>query len=208
MAKLTSGNLAFEIQYKEYDDQHWIQYEIFFLYKDQPMIQDAQLKRINEHWQKRSKSAFRANEYEHDELIEIIQKALDTDEPQFYEPTDPDFILAIYPKKVFPFIPRNWKLVWASDNAIQQAQDHELVRELAGGRLPDDPFTVILMVDIYNYGEEHAYCGEGPALILIPQRHELRLFLEELQKEYAEFCRTWNIPEQPEDGTPEIDNNS
>jgi hypothetical protein len=199
MAKLASGNLAIEIQYKEFDDQDWIQYEIFFLYKGQPMIQDFQLKRVNEHWQNRSPGAFKANEYQGDHLIQTIQKALDTDEPQYYKPTDPDFTLAIYPKKIFPFMPSDWEMVWASDEVIQQAEDHELVREVAGGRLPDDPFTIILMIDVYNFGEEGAYYGEGPALILLPRRNELRKFLNDLQAEYAEFCKTWNIHESPED---------
>jgi hypothetical protein len=200
MAKLSSRNLSLEIRYKEFDDQDWIQYEIFFLYKDQPMIQDAQLKRVNEHWQNRSAGAFKANENERDRMIDMIQKALDTDEPQYYSPTDPDIILAIYPKMIFPFMPSNLELVWASDESIQQAEDHELIREVAGGRLPDDFFTLILMVDIYNYGEEHGYYGEGPALIMMPRRHELRTFLDELQTEYAEFCKTWNIPDQQEGG--------
>jgi hypothetical protein len=198
MAKLISGNLALEIRYKELDAQNWIQYEIFFLYKDQPMIQDSQLKRIDEHWKNRSPGAFKANEYQHDELISILQKALDTDEAQFYEPTDPDFILAVYPNKVFPFIPRNWELLWASEEAVQEIEDHELVREFAGGRLPDDPFTIILMVDVYNYGEEHAYHCEGPAMILVIRRHELSTFIDMLGAEYKEFCQVWGIEEYPE----------
>ena len=197
MAKLTSGNLALEIRFKEVDEQNWIQYEIFFLYKDQPMIQDSQLKRTNEHWQKRSPGAFKANEHQHDELIDVLQKALDTDEPQFYEPTDPDIVLAVYPNKVFPFLPRNWELIWASEEAIRKVEDHELVREVAGGRLPDDPFTIILMVDVHNYGEEHAYHGQGPALIMIPYRHEVCSFIEALRAEYREFCQIWGIEEPP-----------
>ena len=84
-------------------------------------------------------------------------------------------------------------MIWASDEAIQKVLDHELVREVAGGRLPDDPFTIIFMVDVYNYGDEHAYHGEGPAMILVPRRHELRTFLDTLQAEYMEFCQKNNI---------------
>lgn len=193
MAKLKSNNFALEIRYVKLDIENWIQYEILFLYKDQPIIQDALLKRVNEHWRERSFGAFKANECDRDELIDTIQEALDTDEPRYYQPTDPDFIFAIYPNEIFPFMPSNLQLVWSSDEIIQQDEDHELIREVAGGRLPDDLFTLILMVDTYNFGDERAYSSEGPALILLPRRHELRQFLSELKKEYVEFCKTWKI---------------
>ena len=57
MAILQSGNLGLEIRFIEYDSNDWVQYEILFLYKGEPMVQDHQLKRVNEHWQKRSPGA-------------------------------------------------------------------------------------------------------------------------------------------------------
>lgn len=193
MAILQSGILELEIRFIEYDAHNWVQYEILFLYKGEPMVQDHQLKRVNEHWQKRSPGAFKANQFERDGFIPTIRAALDTDQPQAFTPFDPDITMAIYPLGIFPFIASGWELVYQSEEAVQDEQDHELIREVAGGRLPDDPFTIIFKVDVYNYGETIAYHGEGPALILCVRRHVLREFCDELEKEYAAFCRKWGI---------------
>ena len=193
MAILQSGNLGLEIRFIEYDSNDWVQYEILFLYKGEPMVQDHQLKRVNEHWQKRSPGAFKANQYGRDGFIPTIREALDSDQPQSFTPMDPDITMAIYPLGVFPFIASGWELIYQSDEAEQEEEDRELIREVAGGRLPGDPFTIIFKVDVYNYGETMVYHGEGPALILCVRRHELREFCEELEKEYAAFCRQWGI---------------
>lgn len=49
------------------------------------------------------------------------------------------------------------------------------------------------MVDIFNYGEEHAYCGEGPALVMRLARSQLRQFVHALEQEYEAFCHIWEI---------------
>lgn len=198
MAILQSGNLGLEIRFVELDSENWVQYEILFLYKGEPMVQDHQLKRVNEHWQKRSPGAFKANQYGHDGFIPTIRAALDSDQPQSFTPIDPDITLAIYPLRGFPFIASGWELIYQSEEAEQEEQDQALIREVAGGRLPSDPFTIIFKVDMYNYGETMMYHGEGPALILLVRRHELREFCDELEQEYAAFCQRWGI-EEPRD---------
>jgi len=204
MAKLTLNNLALEIRFKEFDQHNWIQYEILFLYNNQSMIEDHLLKRINEHWANRSPGAFKANEYEFDRFISFLQKALDTDTSDYYMPTDPDIILAIYPRSSFPYtisdLKPNKRLTDAIDSV---SEDSALIREIAGGRLPGDTFTVILMVDVYNFGRESAYTGQGPALILMPTREELRKFCDELQSEYDEFCHMWEIYPGPQSSLDE-----
>lgn len=196
MAKLTSGNLSIEIRFLELDEYKWVQYEILFLYKDQPMIQDALLKRVNEHWSKRSLGAFKANEDEGGAggLIETLRKALDTDEMQYYEPLEPDFTLAIYPNMAFPFMKSRYERIYTSERALEKERQREQARVDAGGKLPDDYFTIILMIDLYNFGDEIAYAGEGPALIMMPQRKEVQTFLEEYEQEFCEFCRIWGLP--------------
>jgi len=71
---------------------------------------------------------------------------------------------------------------------------------VTGARLPSNHFNIIFKVDVYNYGTTMAYHGEGPALILVVQRYQLREFLEELEAEYDAFCKTWGIqqPQEPE----------
>jgi hypothetical protein len=195
MAKLTSGNLSIEIRFLELDASKWVQYEIYFLYKDQPMVQDGLFKRINEHWSKRSLGAFKANEDEGEAggLIGTLCKALDTDEMQYYQPIEPDFTLAIYPNMAFPFMESRYERIYTSERALEEERQRAQAREAAGGKLSDDYFTIILMIDLYNFGDEIAYAGEGPALIMMPQRKEVQKFLEDYDQELHEFCRVWGL---------------
>lgn len=196
MAKLTSENLSIEIRFMELDRSNWIQYEILFLYKDQPIIQDKLLKRVNEYWSTRSLGAFRANEEAAGDgggLIDTLQKALQTDEMQYYEPIEPDFIFAVYPDMAFPFMGSRYTRVYASEETQLAERQREEDRAAAGGKLPDDWFTVILMVDVYNFDDEFAYSGEGPAIIMMVKREDLQKFLEDYEHEYQEFCRIWGL---------------
>lgn len=193
MAKLSSGPLTFEFRFKEYDRERWIQYEIFFLLHGQPMISDSLLKRYNEHWNNRSPGAFKANEYEHDSLIFTLRKILDSDKPGYWMPTEPDIVIGIFPNRALPFLPEGFELVSISDETLQEFHDNELIREVAGGRLPGDPFIMVAMIDVYNFEKVNLYMGQGPALVMTPTRHELRQFLTDLEREYAEFCQQWDV---------------
>lgn len=196
MAILSSYNLGLEIRFIELDSNNWVQYEIRFLYKDEPMAVDSQLKRSPEHWSKRSPGAFLANQYGQDGFLPTLWRALETEQPQFFTPIDPDVTLAIYPRQVFPRVGQEWSLIYRSQEDEQDEQDAALIREVAGALdapLPDDPFTVVLKVDMYNYGHTPMYMGSGPALILLVKRHELLAFTEALQREYDAFCAQWGI---------------
>lgn len=186
MAKLSSDNLSIEIRFLELDQANWIQYEILFQYKDQPMMQDKLLKRS-----KQSLGAFRANEVppgDSDGLINTLRKALQTGEMQYYTPIEPDFIFAVYPDMTFPFMGSRYIRIWTSEEEQRAEKQREEDRAAAGGKLPDDWFTVILMVDVYNFGDEFAYSGEGPAIIMMVKRIDLQKFLEDYEHEYKEFC--------------------
>lgn len=199
MAKFVSHNLTLEIRFMEMTSDGWLQYEILFLYNGESIIQDKLLKRNNDYWSARSYGAFKANDYERDSLIQVIQEALDSDEPQFWEPIEPDVVVAIYPHMIFPFMPTKWKLVSVSQSYLESVENHEILREAAGGRLATDPFTIIVFVDIYNFGEESGgYKGDGPALIMCPSRYELMQFMLELRQEYDAFCQQWEIKPKPE----------
>lgn len=199
MAKLNSGPLTFEFRFKEYDDHCWIQYEIFFLLHGQPMIADNLLKRYNDHWNNRSPGAFKANEYEHDSLIHTLRRILDSDKPGYWVPTEPDILIGFFPNMVLPFLSADYKIVSIPDEAIQEFHDNELIREVAGGRLPSDPFLMVAMIDVYNFEDVNAYMGKGPALVMTPSRHELRQFLTDLEREYADFCQQWGVPAEAGD---------
>ena len=196
MAKLASRNLSIEIRFLELDRDDWIQYEFIFLYKDQPIIQDKLIKRFNEHRPRRSPGAFPSNEEAADDggsLIYTLQKALETDEMQYHETIEPDFIFAIYHDMAFPFMPSRYVRVYTSEKVQREERQREEDRAAAGGKLPDDVFTVIMMADVFNFGDEIAYCGEGPAIVMKVSRLDLQNFLEDYQREYKEFCHTWGI---------------
>lgn len=198
MAKLASGNLSIEIRFVELDRSNWIQYEIFFLYKDQPMIQDKLVKRVNLHLSKHSLGAFRANEDADGDaggLIDTLRNALQTEEMQYYVPIEPDFIFAVYPDMAFPFMGSRYIRVWKSEEAQRAEKQQEEDRAAAGGKLPYDLFTVIMMVDVYNFDDEFAYSGEGPAIIMVVTRMDLLKFLEDYEHEFNEFCRIYGLAE-------------
>ena len=189
MAKLESGRLGLEIRFIELDTNNWIQYEIRFLYDDEPMMADGPLKRENEHWQKRSPGAFKANQYERDGFIPTLRRALETDEVSSFTPIDPDVTFVVYPRRVFPLLSH----IREPDLDDEEVADRELVREVTGGQLLSDVFTIIFMVDVYNYTGTWVYSGQGPALILLTHRSEVREFLNQLEAEYAEFCARWGV---------------
>ncbi len=186
MAILSSGNISFEIQFKSRDEEDWIRYNIFFCYKGKSIFDDRVLKDRNysTKWLDRPYGGIKGEECDEDALIKYIEKALETGERQYYEAIEPGFLMAIYPDDFFPFMQSNRHRVYLSDESSQRENDLELIRELAGGTLPYDPFTIIIQVDSYNFGDEISYSQQGPALIMTTTRHELRQFVLELRGEY------------------------
>jgi hypothetical protein len=180
MAKLTSGNLTLEIRFREFDDAGWVQYEILFLWENKPIINDALLKRCNKHWQARNYGAFKANQYERDDLIAKLEKVLETNEPGYWEPLEPDIIIGIYPEIAFPFLRSKLEILYESEE-FRQSREHREKSKQETGKLPDDPITLIVFVDAYNFENSDGYSGEGPALIMSPARSALELFCSELK---------------------------
>lgn len=196
MARLSRGNLTLEIRFVEYE-QRWVQYEILFLYRDEPLIPDAFLKRINEHWNKRSRGAFKANEYKQDSLIPVLERAIQTDQPQQWTPLEPDVVVKIlrdnYSDTQFDTGRSEIQILEISPELVERAKEAAMVRGLFGGRLPDDVFELTVFIDLYNFGEERGYQGIGPALVITASRRDLETFVTELKAEYAEFCVKWNV---------------
>jgi hypothetical protein len=200
VARLSKGNMTLEIRFKEYDEQRWVQYEILFLYRDVPLISDTFLKRINEHWNKRSPGAFKANEFQRDSLILVLERAIQTNQPQQWKPLEPDIVVKIlrddYSSAGFDTGQSEIQILEISPELVEHAKQAAMVRDFFGGRLPDDVFELTVFIDIYNFGEERGYQGIGPALVITASRRELHSFVEELKAEYAEFCIKWNVAEE------------
>jgi hypothetical protein len=189
MAKLSSHALSLEIRYKNFRGGD-VQYEIGFLWENESMINDALLKRWSEYWRSRNPGYFLAWEYEQDRLIKIIEKVLKTDEPAYWEPIDPDIILAIYPKKHFPFLMKSRYELMFDEEEIEQNRE-----KLAKGKSPDDWFTVIAFVDAYNFQNSSAYLDSGIALHLLVERKDVQAFCAKLKEEYAGFREKFKVDE-------------
>lgn len=56
MAIIRQGNLSLDIHYREFEFQS-VYYDIWLRWRGEPVINDAILKRVNEHWAKRGTGA-------------------------------------------------------------------------------------------------------------------------------------------------------
>lgn len=177
MAKLQSGDLNLEIVFNSFEAE-WIAYEIRFFWKDEIIVNDNILKRDGEWSSKRRYGTFLANDYEYDRLIEFLKKVLDTNEPDYWEPVEPDVLIAIYPGMFFPFI----KSPWIAIDGRELKQIEKDIQEK--GKSPDDLFTVITFIDTYNFKNSDAYSGQGVSLHMIVKRIDLDKFVTDLETEY------------------------
>jgi hypothetical protein len=179
MAKLQSGDLNLDIKFMGFKDE-WIEYEIKFYWKDEIIINDSLLKREGEYWGKRSTGAFLANDYQKDFLIGTIRDILRTNESEYWEPLEPDAIIAIYPGTFFPFMKSHIIEEWIGE---KEHEDNKKRKQKKSNQ-PDDIFTIITFIDSYTFKNNMAYSGEGISLHLIVTRKDLEKFADELEKEY------------------------
>jgi len=193
MALLKSDLLSLEINFVGFE-YGWVQYEIYFRWKNVPIINDNLLKGDGEYWGSRKTGSFLANEDDKDRLIDTISKVLETNEPEYWEPIDPDIIVAIYPEMYFPFLKSHYTLIDESENHKKKRQEREKLKKELGG-LPDDSFTIIVFIDAYNFKNSDAYYGEGISLHLIVDRVILENFKSDLSKEYSEFKEKYKVDE-------------
>jgi hypothetical protein len=161
MAKMQSGKLALEIKYKDFVFGE-ITYEIAFLWNGESMINDAVLKRSSEWWASRKKGTFLFSNEPEDAFLNLIEKAIETDEPVYWEPIEPDIKLAIYPEYYFPLIDKAWDILYldkklqAHRKSIKQAKEEQ-------GKQAFNTFAVVVFVDTYNF-DEGGYSSQGLVL--------------------------------------------
>lgn len=179
MAKLQSDCLILDIKFMGFKDE-WIEYEIKFYWKDEIIINDSLLKREGEYWGKRSTGAFLANDYQKDFLTGTIRDILKTNEPDYWEPLEPDAIIAIYPGRFFPFLKSH---IIEEEIGEKEHEENEKKKQKKVNQ-PDDLFTIITFIDSYSFKNNRAYSGEGISLHLIVTRENLEKFTNELEIEY------------------------
>jgi hypothetical protein len=191
MAVLKSGDWSFDFRYTGFA-WGWVQYQFYFLWKDEPVIRDSALRREGTYWGDRAKSAFLANEDEADGFLPFLKNVLKSDTADYWEPIEPDIVVAVYPDEYFPFLKSHLQLVYESDESKQQREAREKLKE-EKGQLPDDLYTFIAMVDAYNFKDADAYYGQGLSIHLMVERQELEAFVNDLEVEYGEFKRRFNV---------------
>lgn len=185
MAKLQSDKLTLEIKFKPFEYE-WINYDIIFYWKNDIIINDGILKREGEWWSKRDYGTFMANDYEEDHLIDTIKKVLETNKAEYWEPLEPDVIIAIYPSVFFPFLKSHWTLV---DNSGEEQIEKDVANEIQNIS-EDDLFTIITFIDSYSFKDEKSYSGEGISLHIIVTRKDLEKFVSDLEIEYNNLSQS------------------
>ncbi len=198
MAKLESDSLSLEIAFRGFE-YGWVQYEIAFLWEGEGMINDSLLKRWSSYWNSRTNGRFLANDYEADILIRTLEKILETDKAEYWQPMEPDITIAVYPNEFFPFLKSHYKIIYKSDEAKKKSEEYEKLKR-EKGKLPSDLFTIIVFIDAYNFRNCEAYQSEGISLHLIVERENLESFCNRLKTEYLEFKEKYKVDEYKEDG--------
>lgn len=187
MAVLKKWDLSFEVVFRELDECLWVQYEIYFRWQGEPIFRDELLKRSPSGWVDRPKGALKANEHHGDSLIAVLEKVLDCNEFDYWQPIEPDIVVGFYPDAYFPFMPSHSKIIYEAEHVKTEALAREKQKRENGGKLPDDTITMVAMVDSYNFKDCVAYEGQGPAFIMTPSRENLEQFLSDLKAEWKLF---------------------
>ncbi|HAK88381.1 MAG TPA: hypothetical protein DHV16_05550 [Nitrospiraceae bacterium] len=193
MAILKQEDLSLEIRYKGFQDG-WVEYEFFYCWQGESVINDAILKRSNEYWGSRSPGAMLANEHRECGILPLLKKVLQINQPDYWESLDPDVTIAIYPEQHFPFLESKWKVVLEKDEVKQKRIEREK-EKTEKGLLPDDYIDIILFFDVYNFKGASAYYGDGICFKMTVTRAQLTRFYEDFKKEYIHFKQKYAVDE-------------
>lgn len=185
MARLTSGNLAFEFRFVEVDRNGWVQYELTFLWEGEPLVNDRLLKRDGLYWLKRRVGAFKASERNKDTFLPVLAEVLRTSEPNYWQPVEPSVVIAFYPEMAFPFL--------QSAPPTPLSDERRRAKELHDGKLPDDLMNMIIFIDGHNLRNGKPFSGEGLSLMINPTREQLSRFYGRLQGEYKQFKQKYGL---------------
>src|SRR5581483_9175375 len=136
MAVLCVHDLSLEIKYRDFE-YGWVVYDILPLWRGEPILNDAILKRHNDYWGKRAHGGVHANEHRGCCILPLLRRVIETNQADYCETLDPDILLAIYPRDRFPFLPLETRLIWEAPHLTEERAQREAKRD-ALGRLPDD----------------------------------------------------------------------
>jgi hypothetical protein len=185
MAILRCDDLSLEIAYREFDDG-LVYYDIWPRWRGEPVINDAILKRSNDHWAKRGVGAIKACERRECGVLPLLRKVLETNESDYWEARTPDGLLAVYTRGGFPFLPTKGTVIYETRETKPEREEREAKRARYGPS-PDEYLEVILFVDVYNFDGADAYYGAGLCFRMQSKRGALAEFYKDLRSEYVTF---------------------
>jgi len=188
MAVLKSRDWSFDFRYTGFE-HGWVQYDFFFLWKGEPVVRHEALA---DYWNGRPESAFLANSDGRDGLLPFLKELLERDEADYWEPIEPDILVAIYPDRFFPFLKSHMELICESEESRRERETRRKPKE-EKGKLPDDLYTFIAFVDAHNFKGADAYYGQGLSLQMIVSRRNLQAFADALDREYMEFKKAFDV---------------
>lgn len=190
MAILSSeDNLSVEIRFDDFCND-WVNYRFYFSVPGAPLFNPKL----------RKEEYFFANEYEEDSLIPELEEALRHDHRACWSPTEPDLEIEIvaHPKQGLKETLddlNNKRIIYVSEAEKERLRKVDEERERLGGKLPDDYFELTFLVDTCQIAdavpgvEKGVYTGDYLAMRMGVTRQILEQFVEDLKREYAEFCR-------------------
>ena len=161
------------------------------MWRGEPIVNDAVLKRTTEYWASRGVGVIRASEDEACSLLPFLKRVLRTNESDYWAPTEPDISMTILTDGRFPDMPapRDGELARPQGGAGGSVDSDANANALS----PDDLFRLLLSVDTYNFKDATAYSGQGICIRLSVTRAELQCFYEELRGEYVKFRKDFAV---------------
>ncbi len=193
MAKLTSSDLTLEIRFRDYE-LGALHYETLFLWQDEPIISDSVISRHTKFLNDRSAGAFKAHQNREDDLIPVLGKLIETNEPSLWKKSNLQMV--IWPDEQFPLTSLfefEWKIA-ESSRAGKSIREFEKTRE---SDILGESMTFFVFVDRANFRGGMtplmSNTGEGIVLLMRPTKAAVGQFLADLSKEYALLRQTADL---------------
>lgn len=167
-----------------WDEKEGVVYDLTFLWRGVPIVNDMVIKRSNEWWNQAKPSSFFFTEYAKLRPVEFFKSMLESVESDFLEPVDPDIRITINPIHAFP-VDRSHVIYEAEDAKEKRIKREEQKKRL--GKLPDDLFEIEFFLDIYNFSNCSAYSGDGISFKFLTYRADIESFVDQLEAERKEI---------------------
>lgn len=177
MAILSSGTIKFEFQYSR-KGHYWIDHRVRVTKNDSPLIADHVLKDYSDDYPE----IILSDEFETDSFIPFLKKVTDKNQADYWEPEDPNIIVALYPDMYFPFLKPHGEVIYESEQLIAQREARQKLKK-EKEKLHDDTFTMIIFFDEFNFKDVSLYSSQGISFHLIVTRLMLERFISDLEEE-------------------------